>query len=158
MKRVLILFLLWLLLPIPSRFDGKKGYINYLSGIYWCTDSFSCKHEEGHLIDLQNHWISETDEFQIALLVYLMVEIQENRISLNNPAQQILVNMVQEPREVYADIYAIFGGNIPDCLKEFYPLPETKQYSFELPLDKGKLFAPLVYDSNENQLTTIKIR
>lgn len=141
MKRLLILFLMFILLPIPLNFENVAGYISYQSGIYWCTDSFSCKHEEGHLIDLQNHWISETDEFQIALLVYLIDEIKENGIALNSPTQQILVNMAQEPREVYADVYAIFDGDLPPGLAEFYPDLKTKQYIIDLP--NGKIVIPV---------------
>lgn len=147
LKKLLFLTIISVLvLPFPLvdayKNDKKiKGYINYVSKIYWCTDRFSCLHEKAHLIDKENGFLSETDEYKIALLVYLITDINHNGI--NNKRQEILVNMIQEPREVYADVYAIYNGNIPDDLQSFYPDLTVKQTRFRF-MDKT-VFVPVGY-------------
>lgn len=133
MKRAVLLFAILLTLSIPHKYKKLEGYINLATGAYWCSNSFSCLHEQAHLIDLRNRWISETDEYQIALLVYVV----DNKAGIDN---RILTSLIKEPRERYANVFAIFGGNVPDSLKPFYPGPQPARYVIKLP--KGALNVP----------------
>ena len=108
---------LWLL-PIPPV--GANGAYNTWSGLYYCRTEAACIHEQGHRLDDQNGWISESLQYKTALKVYLILEPGSEQ------AQKIVSLLMEQDhalREVYATIYEIAGGNtdaIPPILQEFY--------------------------------------
>ncbi|MBN1451122.1 MAG: hypothetical protein JW963_08925 [Anaerolineales bacterium] len=141
MKRILVLtlFLSWLLLPIPS--PGNKGTFNQITGIRWCSDLYSCLHEQAHFIDKSNNWISQSQEFKEALQIYLISELQFNT---DKRAYQVAKLAIGggDVREIYADLYSLFGGNVPESLREFYLVPNTRECEFWLPVGKVVISIP----------------
>lgn len=138
LNRILILLFIfsYYVLPIPTV--GGIGIINRVSGWYWCTDTYTCLHEQAHLMDKRAGWISETSEYADALFVVLVANTKtgEHEIETYKAIRLLGRNQI----EVYADIYAIFGGNVPETLKPFYLPPQPARYVIELP--KGALNIP----------------
>lgn len=136
MRRITFLSLLAFfvfVLPVPRL--GWLGVMNNVSGWYWCTSPSNCLHEQAHLIDKQAGWISKTDEYSEALFRYLVY-----RSEMGEPEYSIMALLGYSMPEIYARVYAIFGGNVPDTLLSFYPASRPPRLVIELP--KGALNIP----------------
>lgn len=110
---------MWFLLPLPA--PGNAGKFNIQTGLYWCTSVYSCLHEEAHKMDKAAGWISQTQDFKNALELYVIVEFQ---LPKTDPrAYKIIRMLINQPIvETYANIYALYDGNPPEILKEYYKL------------------------------------
>lgn len=130
MKRLALLILFVMFVPNP----GHDGSYKAASNLAYCTSPISCLHEEGHALDFNNGKPSQTEEFKLALALYLTTS------SYDSMFVQVTYTMMTTKQdvleEVYAWIFAYSDGDIekiPSMLQPFY----TKNvYSFSY--TKGK--------------------
>ncbi len=127
---LLAMAFLYIFLPIPI--GNQRGVYNTITGLYWCSDTYSCNHELGHKMDAQLGWISQTPEFEVALSNLVLEDyargkltpysylIIKKMIKYENGFHQLITN---EQSEIYADIYALSNASrekMPDSLEPFY--------------------------------------
>lgn len=116
--------------PIPL--PGQYGVYNSLTNTYWCSNEYSCLHEQGHQIDRAHKWISRTPAWSHAIYVYVVVNSKGDKVdpylirimsSFLSYHSRLYYVFNNSDSELYADIYAIAGGSIdsiPLGLREFY--------------------------------------
>jgi len=132
---LLAMALLYIFLPIPI--GGQRGAYNTITGLYWCSDTYSCNHERGHQMDAQLGWISHSPEWELALSNYVLEMYSEKTptpytwlimgrvIEYKGAFHQLITD---EQSELYADIYALSNGRkeeMPDSLEPFYLWDQT---------------------------------
>jgi len=131
------------LLPIPTH--GQEGAYNTITKTFWCDTQYVCLHEQAHYIDWSNNKISASTEYRVAVVSYVILEAKTNK-SLNTLDVKI-INLLDFPMsEIYAHIYAETNGNVPEALKEFYPVLTVKFCS--IPLMKGRLYYAVCHTCN----------
>lgn len=125
MKRIILVILAaGLLLPIPK--PGQVGAYNTISRLYYCTDEYSCFHELGHYIDYSNGLISHGTEYREAVALYALT--QRDAV-----AYAIAYSAGTPIEELYAHLYGVARGNMPEALQAFYPAPNGKAREIQLP-------------------------
>jgi len=112
---ILLVLAIALFAPIPPGL-GHGGTYNTLSRVYWCIGDYVCNHEYAHWLDHHQGWISESPEFQSAYGEF--IEAGNNQCLMFRAAVRLDGN---DWREIYADLYAIYGGRPPPNFYEFYP-------------------------------------
>lgn len=130
-----LVVVLYTFLPIPI--GNQRGVYNTITGLYWCSDTYSCNHELGHKMDAQLGWISQTPEFENALNELVLKDFAKGKltpfsylivrkmITYENGFHQLITN---EQSEIYADIYALSDASrekMPDSLEPFYLWDDT---------------------------------
>ena len=120
-------------LPIGSL--GATGAYNWNSGLFWCSDTFSCLHEIGHAMDKRMSFPSQTQEFKDAVKSYLRNNFYILSIHPMNFAGHIALSpgiVISVPNqfkdypiysELYANMYAWTSGckcNMPVEFQKFY--------------------------------------
>jgi len=127
------LFILFFILTNQSAYNPITREVIY------CTNRYNCIHEQGHVIDHGNGWVSLSDEWKNAVDIYRRVlwlnpeqrDEHSDRIynfpgvgSQKTPCSPSSICFYQggwgDYTELYADIWAMYDGNPPDCFKEFY--------------------------------------
>lgn len=121
---------LYTFFPIPI--GNQRGAYNTITGLYWCSDTYSCNHERGHQMDAQLGWISHSPEWELALRDYVVKMYSEKTIT---PYTLLIMGraieyqdtfhqlITDEQSELYADIYALSNASrekMPDSLEPFY--------------------------------------
>ena len=127
---LLAMAFLYIFLPIPI--GNQRGAYNVITGLYWCSDTYSCNHERAHQMDAQLGWISHSPEWEIATANYVLESYAKGEIT---PQAYLIIGMMikykngfhqlitDEQSEIYADIYALSNANreeMPDSLEPFY--------------------------------------
>lgn len=144
---VLLVFLAWLLLPIPL--PGQGGVYNPITELMWCSYYYGCLHEIGHKLDDDAGWISHTPEFSEA--VYLFIGSELIAHDTNSQSYKLAHKIILQPgviswsgrwldsqSEIYATIFAFSDGkreNMPYIFREFYNWGEA-----EVLIDKHQKF------------------
>lgn len=125
----IIVVALLLILPIPP--PHADGAFNSISGLIWCSDEASCLHEIGHKLDKEAGWISKTDEFGMAIKVFLQWQYQIDGkpsefvdIIIHSSGLFEFNGYFDNPQaEIYANIFKYADGkqeNIPELFRKFY--------------------------------------
>lgn len=104
-KIILVSVLIWLFVPLPIFLHGRTGLYNTTTGLFWCADEISCRHEQAHYIDWHNGKISETEEFRKSVVIYIVADQDYSLIGYSMP-------------EIYAWMYA---NGVPVGMEGFYP-------------------------------------
>jgi hypothetical protein len=116
---ILLALIVALFAPFPPGL-GHGGTYNTFSGVYWCSSDYVCNHEYAHWLDHHQNWVSSSPEYQKAFSDF---------ISAGNDQCLMFRAVVRlegsDWREIYADLYAIYGGRPPPNFYEFYPQVET---------------------------------
>ncbi len=126
----IFLSVLYIFLPIPI--GHQTGVYNTITGLYWCSDTYSCNHERAHKMDAQLGWISHSKEWRTALGNYVLEMYAQKTfthitylvlgkaLAHENNFHQLITD---EQAEIYADIFAISHASkaeMPDSLEPFY--------------------------------------
>jgi hypothetical protein len=109
-----------ILLPYPS--PGQIGAYNSYSRLYVCVDRETCVHEQGHKLDQELAYPSQSFEFERAVTKFIVKEFS------NSPSDYAihLMNIIltrNSQKETYANIWMWADGdieNVPVEFQEFY--------------------------------------
>jgi len=121
--RRIVLFV-FLIVILPNQ--GRPGSYNRYSNLGYCTDTSTCLHEIGHAIDDKSGRISQSEDFKLAVAIYLnTADLSEWRSArLYNQITYTLFTTKQNPMaEVYAWFFAYSGGNLdnlPSIIRPFF--------------------------------------
>lgn len=152
MKKIIFIsvaMIVFILLLVPVPLQNDDGLFNTFTGLIWCDNRTACLHEIGHGLDKEAGWISHSEKFEDAVLVYILVELRrQNTIHLSERivlAPGLLAGagyMNDTQSEVYARIFEFSGGreeNMPESLREFYDWKRAKMLiaKFELKADQS---------------------
>ncbi|MDD5189914.1 MAG: hypothetical protein PHE50_02645 [Dehalococcoidales bacterium] len=135
----MIEFLIFLFFSLSQQ----TAHFNIWTGEISCVMPADCLHEEGHALDRENGWISETDEFKLAVdthrsVAWQCIECRDEYSELVMFFPGVGRELQPEPnplnlgfwiggwggtKELYADIFAKSGGKpegMPEIFRPFY--------------------------------------
>jgi len=120
---VILALLAALLLPITK--PGEYGAMNTITGWYTCREHWACVHEIGHVLDRRAGWVSQSQEFSDALILYVMTAPIEDELPLYILAHTYGAKdgEASARREVYAYLYRYSDGDplrLPPGLRPFF--------------------------------------
>lgn len=107
------------LTPLPLT--GQDGAYNTFSGLYWCANPVACLHEQGHKLDQQLGWPSQSEAFGDAVKVFILAE--SNKPSPSLYLYKLFAMPEWTKSEIYANLFAWSGGDrekMPEIFREFY--------------------------------------
>lgn len=110
-----------ILLPYPG--PGQIGAYNPISRLYVCADHNTCVHEQGHRLDQELSYPSQSAEFEKAVTKYIVVQFSGIPSDHAIHVMNILLTRMDKYREAYANIWMWADGNIdnvPAEFREFY--------------------------------------
>lgn len=129
--RTLLIFLLILVVLSPNL--GKPGSYNAYSGLAYCTSEITCYHEIGHAIDTGMNWVSQSNEFVVAISWYLINSPAHDPLKLQilYTTETTKQNLL---KEIYAWTFAYFKGDVesmPDYLQPFFDTTLSSKYMLQ---------------------------
>lgn len=120
----LISLLALVLLPYPA--PGQIGAYNPVSRLYVCADRATCIHEQGHRLDQELSYPSQSAEFEKAVTKYIVVQFSGTPSDYAIHVMNILLTRTDKYRETYTNIWMWADGNINNVPVEFQQFYRVK--------------------------------